>query len=255
MKHVAIFVTVACLATAAAGDVVHFKNGGSIEGQVVPTEDGVVVRLPAGEVRISNAAIARIEKAPSVLDDYQKRLAALKADDADAQAALGAWARAHGLKGQAKGHFEKALALDADHAGAREALGYRKVGGRWLNQDEEMRARGLVKHDGQWMTPEAAGRLEALQAELALARERRIAAEAELEKARQEAQAAQQAPRPADMPTYRGNPYDLYYSTRDLRGSTTIYWAPPYRVPYYTGSYGSWWYYPGGRRYTRHHVR
>lgn len=254
MARSACLIAILCLVTVAAGDVVHFKNGGSIEGQVVPTADGVVVKLPAGEVHISQAAIARIEKAPSALDEYQKRLAALRPDDAEAQFQLGAWARAHGLKGQARSHFEKAVALNGDHAAARQALGYRLVGGRWLNADGEMRVRGLVKHEGQWMTPEAAGKLQALQAELALAREHRLAAEAELEKAKAQAQAAQQA-RPVDMPSYTGNPYGIRYSTRHLRGTTTYYGTPPYNIPYYTGRYGYWHSYPGGRRYTRRYVR
>ena len=254
MKQIALAAALVCLATLALGDVVYLKNGGSIEGQVVPTGDGVILKLPAGEVRISSAAIERIERKPSALDEYQKRLAQLNQDDADAHSKLGAWARANGLKLQARGHFEKAIALNPNHAAARQALGYRLVGGKWLNEDEEMRARGLVKHDGQWMAPEAAARLKALQAELAIARERRMAAETELLKARELAKQAPQPQPPLDMPIYN-SPYDGYYSTRGHRGSRTYYWAPPYRTPYYTGPYGAWWSYPGGRRYIPRSVR
>lgn len=247
MRYVAATLALACLATLALGDVVYLKNGGSIEGQVVPTEGGIILKLPAGEVRINDQAIDRIEQKPTALDDYQQRLANLKADDAEAQYQLGLWARANGMKLQARGHFEKTIALDPNHAGARQALGYRLVDGKWLNEDEEMRARGLVKYDDQWMTPEAAAKLKALQAELALAREQRIAAEAELERAREQ---GQQPPPQPQAPIY-GNPYDRYYSTRPDWTTRTYYYyyGPTYRVPYYTGRYGYWYYYPGGRRF------
>lgn len=255
MKYAVVPLALALLATVALGDVVHLKNGGSIEGQVVPAEDGIILKLPAGEVRISHEAIDRIEKKASPLDEYQKRLAQLDADDVNAQYKLGLWARANGLKGQAKRHFEKAIAIYPDHGAARQALGYRRVGDQWLNEDEEMRARGLVRFDGQWMAPEAAARLKALQAELALARERRIAAEAELQKARDQARRATQTPPPDQMPIYKPNPWDIYYSTRGFQGSRTYYWAPPYNAPYYSGPYGAWWFYPGGRRYIPRSIR
>lgn len=258
MRYAVLSLAFVCFAAAAVGDVVHLNNGGSIEGQVTETKDGVILKLPAGEMRISADAIDRIEQKPSALDAYQKRLKNLDADDADAQYQLGLWARARGLKRRAEDHFEKAIAINPDHEGARKALGYRLVNGKWLSEDEEMRARGLVQYDDQWMTPEAAAKLKALQAELAVAREKRIAAEAELEKARRQAQQQPQPQPPEDFPVY-GNPYDQYYSTRHLRSSRTYYWAPPYRTPYYTGPYSTWWFYPGGirsrRRYHTWHVR
>jgi len=259
MKHAVLALWIACVAATALGDVVYLRNGGSLEGQVVPTEDGVVVKLPAGEVRIAQAAIARIEKKPTALDEYQKRALALKQDDAEAQAKLGAWALSVGLKAQATEHFRKAIALDPNHANARQALGYRRVAGKWVNEDEEMRARGLVRYEGQWMAPEAAAKLQALKTELELAREKRRAAEAELQKARQQAGAPGQTP-PTSPYITTPNPYDYYYSTRDFGGSRTHYYVPPSYIPYYTGRYtgryGMWWYYPGGRRYlspSRHH--
>ncbi|MHC4607617.1 MAG: HEAT repeat domain-containing protein, partial [Planctomycetota bacterium] len=36
---------------------------------------------------------------------------------------------------------------------ARAALGYRKHGDRWMTEEEINRAKGLVKHKGEWMTP------------------------------------------------------------------------------------------------------
>jgi len=248
MRTLALAIAVAFLTTTASADVVHFKNGGSIEGQVVPGEGGVIVKLPAGEVRISTEAIARIEKKPTSLDKYQQRADKVKKDDAEAHFKLGLWAQSVGLKAQAKTHLTQAIALKPAHAGAHKALGHRLVKGKWVSEDEQMRARGLVKFDGQWMPPEAAAKLKALQAELAVARERRLAAEAELKRIQAQAKADADAPG-ADLPIYGPNPYDHYYSTRQFRDSRTYYWTPPYDAPYYTGQ-GGWWYYPGRRYHT-----
>jgi hypothetical protein len=247
-RRLLIVVVAVCLAVPALADVVHLKSGGTLEGQVTRTPDGVVVKLPAGEVRISNDAIARIEKKPAVLDEFQKRAAALKRGDVAAHFALAQWAQNKRLKTQARDLFQRVIALDPNHAQARHALGYRLVGGQWLTEEQQMKARGLVKHDGQWMTPEAAGKLRALKVELEVARERRLAAEAELKRAQSELEHA------AKEPAYGENPYDRYYATRDLDRwrSRHYYQGTYYHSPYYYPSYypyGGRRYYPGGTRY------
>jgi len=228
MKRLVMTLAVLGLALPALADVVHLKNGGSLEGSVSRTPDGVVVKLPVGEVRISNDAIERIEPKVTAFEQYQQRAAAVREDDPEAHYRLGLWAQQAGLKGPAREEFRKTVALKPDHALAHQALGHRLVDGRWLTHEDEMRARGLVEVDGAWMSPEAAAKLRALQAELELARERRKTAEAELEKAKSKA---------GSMPVYESNPYDTYYSTREMRRSRTYYWAPPYDVPYYTGTF------------------
>jgi hypothetical protein len=251
MKLMLTGLAVLALALSALADVVHLKTGTSIEGQVTRTDDGVVVKLPAGEMRISNDAIERIEKKTSAIEQYQKRAAAVQEDDPEAHYKLGLWAQSVGLKHQAREEFRKAVALKPGHAQAHQALGHRLVAGRWLTEDEGMHARGLVKFRGQWMTPEASARLQALEAELEVAREKRRAAEAELEKARDEIEAQRDAVLPVTVP----NPYDAYYSSRYLRvpgSSYYYYWhtTPRYYVPYHTSPFGDWWRYPGGIRRT-----
>jgi tetratricopeptide (TPR) repeat protein len=209
--------------------VVHLKNGGSLEGQVTLTDDGAVIKLPVGEIRVSKDAIARIEKKESAIEEYIKRATTIKEDDPEAHYQLGLWARGAGLKAQANDEFAKTLALKPDHEGAHQALGHRKVDGRWMSPDDEMRAKGLVQRDGQWMTPEAAARLDALKAELDAARAKREAAEAALRRA------AQPQPQPLPAPAYT---YDAYYSTRPLYSS---YYTT---VPYYGYSYGYGYTYP-----------
>ena len=253
MKHpIVTLALAAALVAPLFGDVVHLKHGGTIEGQVVQTDDAVIVKVPEGEVRLPKSAVVRIEKKPTPLDEYQKRAAAIK--EADAHYKLGLWAGIVGLKTQAKEQFGKAIAIEPDHAQARHALGYRMHGGRWVTRDEEMKARGLVKHEGAWMSPEAAAKLRTLEAELEVAREKRRTAEAELERERKAPKA------PALPPGY--SPTDRYYSTRGLDARSRVYYPGAYSgtrlyyygyggypLHYYTSPYGLWHFYPGGRRY------
>jgi len=211
------------LAVPGAADVVHLKAGGTIEGDVTETETDVLVRLPAGEIRLPRETVLRIDRKPSVMQEYAGRAATLQHDNAAGHYELGAWARQNGLETQARAHFQTVLANDPNHAGAREALGYRLVDGRWLTEADEMRARGLVLYDGQWMTPDAAAKLKTLQAELEIAKEERRKAEAQLEQVEQQ---------PAPY-TYGTNPYDQYYANQAYTRSRVYY-------PYYsTYGYGS----------------
>lgn len=244
MKAVAFILAAALFALPAVGDVVHLKNGGSLEGKVTETKDGVVITLPVGEVRVSKDAVARIEKKESPMEQYLKRAAGIKEDDADAHYQFGLWAQSVGLRNQAKDEFGKAVALKPDHEGAHKALGHRMVDGKWMTPEQEMQARGLVQRDGQWMTPEAAAKYDALKAEVEAARAKREAAEAEAQKAPEPIQtyAAYYASRPI-VPYYPTVPYYGYgYSYWPYVGSyytatwpSAYYWIRPY--PFYTYSY------------------
>ncbi|NQT51797.1 hypothetical protein HQ576_07100 [bacterium] len=237
-KLVLVVVAALCVAAPAVADVVHLKSGGQLEGQVTETPDGVVVKLPAGEVRVSRDAVARIERKPSVLDEFRKRAAALKADDVAGHFALAQWAGQQHMKPEAQVLLQRVILLDPNHAGARQALGHRLVDGQWMTEEQQMTARGLVKLDGQWMTPEAAGRLRALEAELALAREKRRAAEAELQRAHEELEAPIMEP-PVDY-----NPYEKYYENRDADRWRSRYYYGNYYGDYNRNYYGSYYHAP-----------
>ncbi len=232
MRYIGLGAVAMLVAAAARGDVVHLKNGGMLEGQVTLTQDGAIVKLPVGEVRVSSDAIARIEKKETLLEEYLKRAAGVKEDDAEGHYKLGVWAQTVGLKAQARDEFAKTLAINPDHEGAHQALGHRKVDGRWMTPEQEMQAKGLVQRDGEWMTPEAAAKLDALKAELEAAKAKREAAEAELRKAQ-------------EQPAYT---YGSYYSTRPAVSSYPYYttspyvYATPYASYYYVDTWPSYYY-------------
>jgi len=87
-------------------------------------------------------------------EEYRKKASETAEDDALAQYRLGLWCRQSGLDEEARLQFERVVALEPDHEGARRALGHLRHEGRWLEHEEAMRAKGLVKHEGRWLLPE-----------------------------------------------------------------------------------------------------
>jgi len=86
--------------------------------------------------------------------EYASRVASMTGSDAGTQFKLALWCTEHGLKVEARRHYRAVVVLETDHRAARRALGYERIGGRWVTGKETMRAKGFVKHDGVWLTPE-----------------------------------------------------------------------------------------------------
>ena len=215
-------------------DDVHLKNGNRLVGIARTEGDRVVIELKIGTVSIPRSEIERIEPGRCILHDYFERLAGAESRGrADDFFALAAWAKSEGLTRYVAGLYDRALAIDPDHARAREALGYVRHEGRWLTQIEHLKVRGYVEFRGRWVLP----------------------SERDLVRAAETARRAKVAPRPPPvlretvlylgLPPYRrgrgsrtyGGGWVLYgtygpsYGFR--RGPWGYHWAGPH-----TGSYG-----------------
>jgi hypothetical protein len=283
----------AVLAVLAAGpgraDVVTLTDGSKREGKVVKDCDQEVVlevtqgRLKA-EVTFKRSEVKSIEKGPTaaekLLAEVEKRKAQLKDDDAAGWVEYARWLdRQSGFSRDARAAWEKVVKIDPDNEAARTKLGYQKVGGQWLTEDEIMAAKGLVKSGDKWVKPEekaAADEKLAKQAEdlkIAAAedvrKEREKAAQAEADKLaawrkQMEALAAQRAAEnaPGFAATNSGGvvlgPYGYgYYGVYSSNGQylpfvpytgSTVYYTGP-GWPYSTGTV--WPTYTGYRRDTR----
>jgi hypothetical protein len=86
---------------------------------------------------------------PSALEARLAKLDEMGAADAYK---LGLELAAAGNEEGARRAYERVLATEPEHRAARRALGYDKVGDRWLKGDELFRARGFIHHGGRWMT-------------------------------------------------------------------------------------------------------
>lgn len=105
----------------------------------------------------------------------EEKSSTIDAGDSSAFFNFALWCRRNGYEERiVESYLWKVLGISPDHTAAREMLGYRKFRGQWLKKaeidaiskaelDKEMRLKGLVKYDGQWLTPNAADCLEQLR--------------------------------------------------------------------------------------------
>ncbi|NQT87079.1 hypothetical protein HQ560_09960, partial [bacterium] len=142
------------LALSARADIIHLKTG-KVEGTVVQQDAArVVVQTKVGKVTFSRSDVVRIEKKVTPVDTYRKMTAEVGADDADGHFSIGRWCTDHHLSREARFHYEKVLAIDPNHAGARQRLGFVLKDGKWMTRSQAKEADGLVQHNGKWMTAE-----------------------------------------------------------------------------------------------------
>jgi len=135
-------------------DSVYLKNGSRFSGRILEqTTEKVVIDFGDGTIGLSMDQVETIEKGASPLDEFDARAKKLGAQDVEGWRNLGLWASSKGLSAQSRAAYKRVLALAPDDAEAREALGFVRVDGRWVTEEESYRARGYVKVDGEWMTP------------------------------------------------------------------------------------------------------
>jgi tetratricopeptide (TPR) repeat protein len=139
------------LGTSAWGDIVYMADGTTREGRVVEANEKEVV-LEVGQggvlvaVRIPRGQVAKIEEKPTgttaVMAEYVARLsAALKSKSADDWHNLGLWCREkRGFRDKAAEAFERALALDPNHAPTRLILGHVHLNGAWMTRQQALQA-------------------------------------------------------------------------------------------------------------------
>ncbi len=155
-------------------DVVYLKGGGKFSGRiVVQSADRIVIDIGDGTVGFSMDRVEEIEKGPSPLDEFETRAGKLGPQDVEGWRSLAQWATMKGLSRQSRLAWEKVLAVAPDDAEARRALGFVKLDGRWVTEEESYRARGFVRYEGEWMTP---AEVQLAQSSAAKAQEREEAA-------------------------------------------------------------------------------
>jgi len=185
--------------TPAFADVVHLRDGRSLEGSVIRAGDTLIVRRKLGSSHVHLSDVLRIEETTDRWDELERLRGQLANGTADERYRFGAWCRDHDFKEEGQRAFLSVLRLDLDHAGARAALGYVLHEGRWLTRADKNRLQGLVEHEGAWVTPDKKAKLVAAKKERARqARDaRREAVEAEKLARRQRREAERLAKREA----------------------------------------------------------
>ena len=167
MKYTAAAVAFAAIAGSAHADEVVLRNGARFEGQVRESGDTVTVVMDFGSMTFRKMDVAKIDRGPSALVEFDAKVVLLKADDLDGKYRLAMWALKKDLLQRARNLLEDILSRHPDHAGAREALGYRRVGDRWLTEEEHKAEQGLVLFRGEWVGREMADEIRRIEAERA----------------------------------------------------------------------------------------
>jgi len=148
-------------------DTVTLTNGNTLEGVVRYEGNKVIIEMAGGVVVLDKSKVIQVEEKRMPLHDFNDRYAALKKNanaSADDYVALARFAEENNIKRHSEDIYKRALSLDTHHEAARKALGYVKQDGGWMTRDDAALARGLVQHEGKWVTPEAKTDIEKLRA-------------------------------------------------------------------------------------------
>lgn len=159
-SSVVLFALALSASTALADEVV-LKDGAVLTGEARTVGDRVEVKLDIGIVAFDKDEVKEIRESNSALGELNARRAKLSADDVSGWRALAEWAESHELATQARGLWRHVLELSPGDPRAHERLGDHLHEGRWLDEDEYMRAKGFVHYLGEWLTPEQAQQREA----------------------------------------------------------------------------------------------
>ena len=214
-------------------DDVYLQGAGVLSGRIVEQTDAMVmIDIGDGVIGVPRSRIDRIEKGSSALDEYDARAGKLGPKDAGGWRSLGRWAAQQGLSKQSHQAYEKVLAVAPNDAEAREALGFVRLGGHWVTEEESYRARGYVKYEGEWMTPAEAQQAEASFQKEEARREaelRAVEAEIAAEQAEARAQEAEARAKEAEEEARRQASYNPY-----------VYWGGwGYGVTYWPSTSGA----------------
>ncbi|QDU87078.1 hypothetical protein Pla175_04330 [Pirellulimonas nuda] len=152
-------ILIACTSVAplaSAIDVVQLATGGRVVGTIVPNDDRNTVAIDlegGGRLTLTRKQIALVTPRSAAQQVYAGRAPTVP-DTPLAQWNFAEWCRENGLADESRVHLERVVQLDPNHEEARAQLGYRRVGDRWLDREDLMAARGMVRHSGDYRTPQ-----------------------------------------------------------------------------------------------------
>ncbi len=137
-------------------DVLTTTEGMVLEGKVEKLPNGWYrVETKAGKVELGPKAVASVQMGAAPRAAFLAEAAKVDGKDPVALYRLALSAEAKGLADLSRSYMERVLKLSPDHAAARRALGYERVGASWLSFDAAQRSKGLVLYRGRWMLPDA----------------------------------------------------------------------------------------------------
>ncbi len=140
------------------GDVFELVNQGEIRGELVnkderPRKKYVIRTEDGGEITLDKKQVAHVSREKPSEQEYE-RLKTEKPDTVAGHWEMSEWCREHKLVEPRQDHLNRIIELEPDHADARRILGYHKVEGRWVTQEQLMTERGYKLYQGKWVLPQ-----------------------------------------------------------------------------------------------------
>jgi hypothetical protein len=160
---------VASVASTSA-DVIRLKNGGEVRGTVdrettVASSPHVRIETLSGSmVGIAREHVDFISYRAPAVENYETRKRQVP-DTIEARWELAEWCREQGLRSQRDEQLARIVEIDPEHEQAHRGLGHTQRNGEWMSREEDMLARGYVKHKGEWITPQELELVEQTEAD------------------------------------------------------------------------------------------
>ena len=138
----------------AFADVFVLANGGRIEARLLnpdqsPRETYVLRTSFGGRLTLEKAQVDRVVIKSDIERKYEARLPSLP-DTAEAHWDMAQRCRQAKLPRQREFHLNQVVRLQPDHEEARHALGFSRIGGRWMLPDEWKESQGYERYRGSW---------------------------------------------------------------------------------------------------------
>lgn len=139
-------------------DIFILTSEGQLRGERVLAEEKTgktyVIRTASGAtVAIDRNQVKEIVPEGAAAAEFEK-LRPTFADTAADQWKLAEWCREKSLTTERRQVCERVVQLDPNHLGARMALGYTQIDGRWVQQDQWRIERGYVRYGNEWRLPQ-----------------------------------------------------------------------------------------------------
>jgi hypothetical protein len=154
---ISLLILLIVLCQRALSDDVHLVHGGRVEGEVqagTDTGSDYVLETSFGaRVTLAKKQVARVVTKSKMERRYEEMLPSVP-DTEGGHLEMAERCKQAGLNAQRLYHLEQALRHNPDHEEARHALGFSRVDGRWMRQDEWMQRQGYERYRGAWRLPQ-----------------------------------------------------------------------------------------------------
>lgn len=148
----------AATAPAVRAETFLLKSGGRIEAQQLnpartATEPYLLKTALGLKLALTPAQVHRVVVRSDVQKQYDAQVLEMP-NTADGHWEMAEWCKEAGLRSERKRHLQAALDIEPNHEQARAALGFGRVGDRWMTMDDVMLSLGYVRAGGVWKTPQ-----------------------------------------------------------------------------------------------------